>query len=202
MKTYVSSVQPNTNSIHCSIDVDGEPTSFLTDSGAQISLLPESHPAVLRRIRQIEDVSVQPVTVDGTPIPLRGKLTVSVLIEGNPLTVQFYITETNIPPILGLDVMSRLDHIQIDFVTHSVRFGNPRIQDTPTTTPDDKPSIHRIAQIFRVEIDQPVTVSPRHEALVMGNVIVDNSDELKSLQGKTLLVEPSGPLGRLLVHIL
>ena len=194
MKTYVSSVQPNTNSIHCSIDVDGEPTSFLTDSGAQISLLPESHPAVLRRIRQIEDVSVQPVTVDGTPIPLRGKLTVSVLIEGNPLTVQFYITETNIPPILGLDVMSCLDHIQIDFVSHSVRFGKPRMQDTPTP-PDVQPSIKRIAQIFRIEIDQPVTVSPRHEALVMGNVLVDNSDELQSLQGKTLLVEPSGPLG-------
>ena len=194
IKTYVSSVQPNTDSIYCSLDVDGEPTNFLTDSGAQISLLPASHPAVLRRIGEIEAVSVQPVTVDGTPIPLRGKLTVSVLIEGNPLTVQFHITETNIPPILGLDVMSRLDHIQIDFVSHSVRFGNPRIQNT-STTPDVQPSIKRIAQIFRVQIDQPVTVSPRHEVLVMANVLVDNSDELQSLQGKTLIVEPSGPLG-------
>ena len=126
--TYVSSIQPSTNSVYCSLVVDGEITSFLTDSGAQISLLPATHQAVQKRLEQIEAVSIQPVTVDGTPIPLRGKLTVNILIA------QFYITEDNIPPILGLDVMSKLEHIQIDFTTHTVRFGLPLKQE-PSAAP-------------------------------------------------------------------
>ena len=69
--TYVSSIQPSTNSIYCSLVVDGNMTSFLTDSGAQISLLPATHQAVQKRLEQIEAVSMQPATVDGTPIPLR-----------------------------------------------------------------------------------------------------------------------------------
>ena len=69
IKTYVSSVQPHVNSIFCSLDVDGESTSSLTDSGAPISLLPVTHKAVQKKLQQIEPVIIQPVTVDGTPIP-------------------------------------------------------------------------------------------------------------------------------------
>ena len=192
--TYVSSIQPSTNSVYCSLVVDGEITSFLTDSGAQISLLPATHQAVQKRLEQIEAVSIQPVTVDGTPIPLRGKLTVNILIEGNPLIAQFYITEDNIPPILGLDVMSKLEHIQIDFTTHTVRFGLPLKQESsaaPALPPN--PTVNRI-QVYAVEIDKSISIPPRHEALITGNIVTESSDVLHSLQGKTMIIEPSGPL--------
>ena len=87
IKTYVSSVQPHVNSINCSLDVDGEQKSFLTDAEAQISRLVVIHQSVQRRLMQIKSVSMKPVIVDGTPIPFRGKLTVTIQIACHSLLV-------------------------------------------------------------------------------------------------------------------
>ena len=90
--------------------------------------------------------------------------------------------------------MGQLEHIQIDFVNHTVSFGPPRKLTMPQPT-GVHPQINRITRVFRVEVDEPVTVPPRHEARIVRNLVAADHKELQSLQGKTLILEPRGQLG-------
>ena len=196
LQTYVSYIQPHPNSIYCQLEVDGKLTNFLTDSGAEISLLPWQHPAVQEKLKQLETVLVQPVTVNGNPIPLCGQLKAVVKIDDNLIASNFYITDGNIPPILGLDVMRNLEHIQIDFVNHLVKFGPPiPKKDSDPKLQNSPPLISRITQAYRVELDSTLIVPSRHEARIVGNLMASNREELLALEGKTLILEPTGQLG-------
>ena len=192
--TCVASIQPHANSLHCQLEVEGEMTNFLTDTGAQISLLPWDHPAVVEGSEQLEEALIQPVTVDGNPIPLQGTLQGKVNINGDLISTKFYITTGHIPPILGLDVMRKFKHIQIDFINHIVKFGPPKHENKCNLT-GNHPEISRVAQSYRVELDSNITVPSHHEVRILGNLVAPSREELLSLQGKTLIVEPSGQLG-------
>ena len=83
-KTYVvSAVFPGEKSIHCSFPVDGVETRFMADTGAEITLLPETHPSVQHRNSCCNARNIQPVTVDGKPIPLLGSLVLTVEVNGS-----------------------------------------------------------------------------------------------------------------------
>ena len=197
---HVSVVQPRPNSIYCSLPVDGVSTMFLTDSGAEISLLPSSHEAVLKRMDQLRSANIQPVAVDGTPIPLSGQLSVVVTVNDEPITSSFYVTtDLKIPPILGLDVMKKLEFVNINFQDGSVSFGPVKrslADDDPTLSDGSPPSADcaRICQIgksYRVTIDGDTKIPPRHEVRIVGNIVASDQADLLSLDGQTLLLEPS-----------
>ena len=158
--------------MYCSLPVDGVNTTFLTDSGAEISLLPSTHEAVRRRLEQLKSPDVQPVTVDGHPIPLSGLLSVKLEINNKPIAVPFYITtDDKIPPILGLDVMRRLEFMAINFQDGSVTFGPVQkpIEQSALPLPSQPPTVNPVpaAEIFRVELDSDVCIPPRHEVRIV-----------------------------------
>ena len=195
---YISIIQPRPNSVYCSLTVDGVSTNFLTDSGAEISLLPSTHDAVLKHAQRLKPSDVQPVTVDGNPIPLSGILSVSLLINESPITVSFYITtDDKMPPILGLDVMRKFEFVAINFQNNSVTFG-PERHLFPAPLPPKLPEVRHIS-VYRVEIDSDTSIPPRHEVRIAGNLIASDKEDLASLHGKTLLVEPDGQLRENLV---
>ena len=195
---YVAVIQPRPNSVYCSLPVDEVPTNFLTDSGAEISLLPHNHEAIQKRAEQLKSSDVQPVTVDGNPIPLSGRLTVSLKINGNPMPVTFYITtDVKIPPILGLDVMRKLDYVAINFQDNSVTFGPERkmLPHLLAPAPGKQPEVCRVKSSYRVEIDTDTSIPPRHQVRMAGILVAADKEDLSSLEGRNLLVEPGGQLG-------
>ena len=66
--------------------------------------------------------------------------------------------------------MGELEHIQIDFVTHRVQFRPPKKKNTSYQQPYVQPKIDRVDQVFRVEVDEPVTVPPRQDVRIVGNL--------------------------------
>ena len=43
----ISAIQPTASSIYFTLPVEGTPTNFMADTGADITLLPKGHPAVV-----------------------------------------------------------------------------------------------------------------------------------------------------------
>ena len=191
MRLCVSVVKPRPNSVYCTLSVDGIPTNFLTDSGAEISLLPSHHEAVVSQMDQLQPADIQPVAVDGSPIPLSGSMEVLVTINGRPIKSSFYITtDSKIPPILGLDVMRKLEYVNINFQDGAVSFGPVKQSEADDLSPKN-PKICHITNSYRVEIDCDAEILPRHQVRLVGNLIAVNKEELVTLNGKTLLLEPT-----------
>ena len=66
--------------------------------------------------------------------------------------------------------MGELEHIQIDSVTHRVQFRPPKKQNTSHQQPYVQPKIDRVDQVFRVEVDEPVSVPSRQDVHIVGNL--------------------------------
>ena len=183
----VSAIHPGKNSIHCSFPVDGIDTQFMADTGAEITLLPEGHQAVQQRQSHCNSTDIQPVTVDGKPIPLLGTLDLEVDLNGTKVTHTFFITTgTQIIPILGLDFMRRMEKLEIDFCRGGeITFGGLRSDPVMTALP----TVRKIGQIS-VQLSQDVTVPPRHEKIVVGKLVMEDSTGFYQLNGETLIVEP------------
>ena len=79
-KYQISAIQPKSTSIYCTFKVANILTKFMVDTGAEITLLPGEHEAVRKHAAHIQQTLVQPVTVDGKPIPLKGVLEMEVQI--------------------------------------------------------------------------------------------------------------------------
>ena len=180
----VSATQPRQCSIYVDLKVGGLDTKFLVDSGAEVTLIPESHPVVQSNLSYLEAIVCQPVTLDGKPIPVRGRLKGSVEINGNQLPVRFVITsDDRIPAILGTDVMMQLDHVEIDFHSNTARFGPRKVAEVPIRQSDNP-------RIYRVKLDYDVTLPAKHEVQITGTISADHRGELLGLEGKTLIMEP------------
>ena len=189
-QTYiVSAMSPSEKSIHCSFLVDGIDTRFMADTGAEITLLPESHPSVERLRSCCLPTQIQPVTVDGKPIPLLGTLTLEVSVHGTNVPHTFFITQgTQIQPILGLDFMRKLGEIKIDFRQGGhITFGEVREDHSV-----DEAEGHHVKAVCRiaVQLAQDVNLPPRHEKVVMGKLVTEGSETFSQLDSETLLVEP------------
>ena len=124
----VSATEPRASSIYANLKVGGFNTKFLVDSGAEVTLIPDSHPVVSQNRSLLEAIICQPVTLDGKPISVCGRLKGEVEIDGNRLPVRFVVTSDScIPPILGTDVMMQLDHMEIDFKSNTAKFGPKKV---------------------------------------------------------------------------
>ena len=162
----------------------------MADTGAEITLLPSGHSAVSTRRSQVKSTSVQPVTVDGKPIPLLGTLELEVKMGNLQEAITFFITaDPKITPILGLDVMRRMERIEIDFSKgDKITFGSVTSK-SPQISQD--PVINRI----QVKLISDVVVPARSEMIVQGEVEVENPKDLAQLDKETLLIEPK-PCGQ------
>ena len=196
-KSYVLAAQTNHNSIFCKLNVGGEWTSFLADTGAEISTLPENHPAVIPELGRVRPVDIQPVTVDGQPIKLQGTLTLKLQIDSNCIPVLFHITAgDHIPPILGLNVMRQRESMKIDFTSGSgtVTFGKAK-EGKNTLEQHSTPVLRRITQALKVTVKETYTVPARHEVVISGRLVAKNQEILASVNNQQLIVEPKQQLG-------
>ena len=164
----------------------------MADTGAEISLLPCKHKAVNAAKHQLKPTTVHPVTVDGKPISLVGTLELEVQIGGLNGVVEFFITsDPEFIPILGLDVMRRMQRMEIDFTDgDKIKFGPLMSQHQPQKL-NKSPCVSRIY----VKLQSDIVVPPRHEMIVPGTLQVDEPGDLEHLQKETLLIEPS-PSGK------
>ena len=163
----------------------------MADTGAEISLLPESHPSVQQRNCCCDATNIQPVTVDGKPIPLLGTLVLGVEVNGMSVPHTFFITKgPQIQAIMGLDFMRKMDKLVIDFMQGGeITFGEFRtehVDEGVVETPDMKHVVGKIG----VQLIEDVIVPPRHEKIIMGKLVVDDSKGFHQLHAQTLLVEP------------
>ena len=174
--------------------VDGTETRFMADTGAEITLLPETHPSVQRRHSCCIATKIQPVTVDGKPIPLLGSLVLSVEVNGAQVSHMFFITKgSQIQPILGLDFMRKVKKVEIDFSQGGeIKFGE--IRSDHCVEEEDLHSVKAVRRIG-VQLIQDVKMPPRHEGIVMGKLVTDDSEGFKKLEAQTLLVEPTNAEG-------
>ena len=199
IKYVVSAIYPGKNSIHCSFPVDGIVTQFMADTGAEITIIPESHGAVQRRQSRCNFTHIQPVTVDGKPIPLLGTLDLEVELNGTKVIHTFFVTTgTHILPILGLDFMRRMEKLEINFchggeITFGQLRSDPVIGEKPAS-----PAVRQIGQIS-VQLSQDVIIPPRHEKIVTGKLVMEDSSRFALLNAETLLVEPYHGEGEKLV---
>ena len=185
LKVMVSATQPRQCSVYADLNVAGRSTKFLVDSGAEVTLIPESHPVVKQNRGLLEAIVCQPVTLDGKPIPVCGRLAGHVEINGDQLPVRFVVTsDDQIPPILGTDVMTQLKSIEIDFQSNTAKFG-PRKERYEPVSSSDSP------KVYRVKLDCDITLPPKHEVNVLGTLSARDQSDFLSLTGKTLLMEPA-----------
>ena len=160
-------------------------TKFLVDSGAEISILPESHALVAHGCK-LESAKMRPVLVDGSELPVKGVSQASVIINGEPVLVNFYIVQANISPILGSDIMRGFSWVQLDFENQAVTFGpylsDPLIKSSET-------SVH--PRICRLVLPDDLEVPGHHELIVPGLVKGPVPSDLEELAGKSCLFESS-----------
>ena len=190
IKYVVSAIHPGRNSIQCSFLVDGVNTQFMADTGAMITLLPESHPAVQQRQSCCNPTHIQPVTVEGQLIPILGTLNLTVELNNTKITHMFFITAgSHISPILGLDFMSRTERLEINFSQGGqITFGQLR-ENLGAESVEVLPKVCHIGRIS-VQLSEEVIVPPRHEMIVPGKLVMEDSSGFKHLNEKTLLLEP------------
>lgn len=185
-KYTVSAIHPGRNSIYCTLNVDKVSTKFMVDTGADISLLPADHAAVATRRFQCKQTMIQPVTVDGQPIPLLGTLDMEVELCGALVIITFFIaTDPCIVPILGLDVMRRMETMEIDFSRgDKVTFGPFTKNKVPET--EQSPAIRRIS----VKLREDIVVPARHQMITQGKLVAEDGESLCKVEQETLLMEP------------
>ena len=109
-------------SLYVDLQVEGVQTRFLVDSGAEVSIIPDSHEIVAGK-GPLEKPRVQPVLVDGSELPVVGVASSSIVINGQEVSVRFYVVRANMSPILGSDIMKGFGWVRLDFANQAVGFG-------------------------------------------------------------------------------
>ena len=179
-------------SLYTDLKVEGILTRFLVDSGAEISILPDSH-AVVARKGELRSARMQPVLVDGSELPVLGVAILSVVINSQTVDVEFYIVRANISPILGSDIMKCFSWVKLDFGSQAVTFG-PLVSTVLQS--DGVAEAHRQC---RVVLSGDVKVPGCHEIVVRALVQSSSPAELEGLSGKSCLFESSLECGSIRV---
>ena len=112
-------------SLYVDVLVGRVPTRFLVDSGAEVSIIPDTHELVSKgggmRLPQL-----QPVLADGSKLNVLGIITLPIEVDQKSITTDFYVVNSHISPILGSDVMRLFSFVKLDFDAQTVKFG-PKI---------------------------------------------------------------------------
>ena len=164
--------------------MEGTVTRFLIDSGAEISILPDSH-EIVRVKGELRRARMQPVLVDGSELPVLGVATSSVVINGQSVGVEFYVVQANISPILGNDIMKQCSWVRLDFASQEVTFG-PMVSGVSKVEEDiETPRLCLVMLPSDLKVSGCLEITIR--ALVQGSSPAD----LEDLPGKACLFESS-----------
>ena len=173
-------------SLYTTLQVGSIATDFLADSGAEISVISKSHPAI-RSTCSFKPIKLQPVMADGKPLDVEGIVSLPVLVGEVNLLVDFYVAKTDMSPILGLDVMRQFQCVNLDFVNHTVNFGPQRVVDDvrkETSNP----------RCCRVVLPSDLVVPARSEVVIQGKLAFDQHQKLEDFAGENCLLETPSPL--------
>ena len=187
--------------------------SGLFDTGAEVTLADVSVPGA-EAWPKVPFVNI-PVTVDGTPLRIRGAVRVTLEVDGVsvPDHVVYLVEGLGVSCLLGTDIMARLPGvIELDLKQKVVTIGSrqdpktmdrtknddlsPTVTDGRTDKPGGKSGVTSqragySGMVGRVRLAYPVVIPPGHEALLSAQV-----DSEVAGSGGPCLVEPYPSLSR------
>ena len=168
-------------SLYVDLQVEGVRTRFLVDSGAEVSIIPDSHEIVAGK-GPLRKPRVQPVLVDGSELPVLGVASSSIVINGEEVCVDFYVVKASMSPILGSDIMKGFSWVRLDFANQAVGFGP--VVSLQSEEGSDAP------RVFRVALPEDVKVPSCHEMVV--NMLVESPvpSDLSMLAGGRAYLSP------------
>ena len=169
-------------SLYVDVLVGRVPTRFLVDSGAEVSIIPDTHELVSKgggmRLPQL-----QPVLADGSKLNVRGIVTLPIEVDQKSITTDFYVVNSHISPILGSDVMRRFAFVKLDFDGQTVKFG-PKVSSPVPDARTDPP------RVSRVVMSENLVVPSCREVLVHGLVLSESPADLAVLADQSCILEP------------
>ena len=169
-------------SLYVDIEVEMVSTRFLVDSGAEISIIPDTHRAVADK-RDLRLPTMQPVLADGSKLTVLGVVTLAIVVNKEELMVDFYVVSAHVFPILGNDIMRCFGFVTLDFSSHAVTFG-PRVMTEP-----GKEAVVGAPRVSRVVLSEDIKVPGGHEIVVDGLVESGSPAELMQLGGQACVLE-------------
>ena len=170
-------------SLYTNFLVGGVDTTFLVDSGAEISILPEGHESLASNTELLQ-ARMRPVLVDGSELPVLGVVESSVVINGQKVGVEFYVVKANISPILGSDVMKGFSWVRLDFGNQEVEFG-PRVMVRSSSSGSETVA----PKVCRLVLSEDVMVPSNHEVIVKALLQSSSPAQLEGLEGQSYLFE-------------
>ena len=112
--------------------VDGIPVTWLADTGSDVTFVTSNCPAVKRRtFRPLVLPASAPVTIDGTPLKVRGTVDVTVTCGHLPARRHaiMIIDSVNTDCVLGNDFLSLYGEVAFDFVHMTTRLTENSMAD-------------------------------------------------------------------------
>ena len=170
-------------SLYVDLMVYKVPTRFLVDSGAEVSIIPDSH-EVVSKVGGMRMPCLQPVLADGSKLTVLGVIPLEVEVNGQSVMAEFYVVNAHISPILGSDIMRLFDFVKLDFNDQMVTFG-PRVTSTRMDTSSKYPRVNRVV------ISQDLVIPSHHEIVVDCLVESETPDDLEMLAGQSCVFEPN-----------
>ena len=77
------------------------PTRFLVDSGAEVSIIPDTHELVSQGVC-MRLPQLQPLLADGSMLNVQDIVTLPIEVDEKSITTDFYVVNSHISPILGM----------------------------------------------------------------------------------------------------
>ena len=112
--------------------VDGIPVTWLADTGSDVTFVTSNCPAVKRRtFRPLVLPASAPVTIDGTPLKVRGTVDVTVTCGHLPARRHaiMIIDSVNTDCVLGNDFLSLYGEVAFDFIHMTTRLTENSMAD-------------------------------------------------------------------------
>ena len=168
-------------SLFVDVFVGKVPTRFLVDSGAEVSIIPDTHEGI-SKLGCMQRPALQPVLADGSKLDVMGVVTLEVYINGQLVTADFYVVKGHIAPILGSDIMRLFSFVKLDFSGQRVSFG-PRVYSQKGELDVKVPRINRVV------VSSNLVVPSRQEVVVQCLVESGSPEDLESLSGQPCIFE-------------
>lgn len=176
------------SSLYVTLPVSSVNTEFLADSGAEISVIPSSHPAIPVD-RVLKPIRLQPVMADGKPLDVKGIITLPVLINDMSFDIDFYVVDSRVKAILGLDVMKRFHEVNLNFEDHTVTFGTP----LSLGRVDHNVEGEGAPRCCQIVLASDSVIPARHETTIAGMLKVEDPSLLSTFADQPCLFESRLP---------
>ena len=124
--------------------VDGVPVTWLADTGSDVTFVTSNCPAVRRRaFRPLVHLASAPVTIDGTPLKVRGTVDATVVCGHLPARrhTLLIVDSVNTDCVLGNDFLSLYGEVALDFVHMTMRLTDNSMTDRRASSSDGETGV-------------------------------------------------------------